>query len=197
MKKFTGKLRSSSDSPSKRIRTSWSAFTRHSLRPVPRWPSELIEMCGKSFLSQYVHRTYNAYVLSQFKKLEQDLRNHGQIRWKHVMHLIRLLLSGVVVLRNGLVPLRVDNIVNGCWRFAEGDVPWEEVEHWRLALHRELDDALRQRRCRNIQTIRAPMSFCSDARRICRVRGVRGMIDFELLQRRSRPAIRTHCFSRP
>ena len=46
----------------------------------------------ESFLSQFVHRTYNAYVLSQFKKLEQDLRNRGQIRWKHVMHLIRLLL---------------------------------------------------------------------------------------------------------
>jgi predicted nucleotidyltransferase len=62
---------------------------------------ELIEM-RQIFLSQYVHRTYNAYVLSQFKKLEQDLRNSGQIRWKHVMHLIRLLLSGVEVLRHGI-----------------------------------------------------------------------------------------------
>jgi hypothetical protein len=61
------------------------------------------------FLSQYVHRTYNAYVLSQFKKLEQDLRNHGEIRWKHVMHLIRLLLSGAEVLKHGFVPLRVDD----------------------------------------------------------------------------------------
>jgi hypothetical protein len=24
-----------------------------------------------------------------------------------------------------------------------GEVPWEEVERWRLALHRELDDALK------------------------------------------------------
>src|SRR5262249_25715937 len=55
--------------------------------------AELIEM-RRIFLSQYLHRTYNSYVLSQFKKLEQDLRNHGQVRWKHVMHLIRLLLSG-------------------------------------------------------------------------------------------------------
>ena len=27
------------------------------------------------FLSRHIHRTYNSYVLSQFKKIEQDLRN--------------------------------------------------------------------------------------------------------------------------
>ena len=48
------------------------------------------------------------HVEEQFKKLEQDLRNHGQVRWKHVMHLIRLLLSGVEVLKHGFVPLIVD-----------------------------------------------------------------------------------------
>lgn len=94
------------------------------------------------FLSKYVHRTYNAYVLSQFKKLEQDLRNHGQIRWKHVMHLIRLLLSGVGVLKHGFVPLIVDRYRDRLLAIRRGDVPWDEVERWRLALHRELDEAL-------------------------------------------------------
>lgn len=70
--------------------------------------SELIAM-RSIFLSRHIHRTYNSYVLSQFKKLEQDLRNGHGIRWKHVMHLIRLLLSGGVVLREGFVPLRVDD----------------------------------------------------------------------------------------
>ncbi|MGC4051117.1 MAG: nucleotidyltransferase domain-containing protein [Paludibaculum sp.] len=102
---------------------------------------ELIEM-RSIFLSQYVHRTYNSYVLSQFKKLEQDLRNHGQIRWKHVMHLIRLLLSGVVVLKEGFVPLRVDEYRDRLLAIRRGEVPWAEVEQWRLALHRELDSAL-------------------------------------------------------
>jgi predicted nucleotidyltransferase len=102
---------------------------------------ELIDM-RKIFLSRYVHRTYNAYVLSQFKKLEQDLRNQGQIRWKHVMHLIRLLLSGVVVLRHGFVPLRVDHYRERLLAIRSGTVPWQEVEQWRLALHRELDQAL-------------------------------------------------------
>ncbi len=94
------------------------------------------------FLSQYVHRTYNAYVLSQFKKLEQDLRSSGQIRWKHVMHLIRLLLSGVTVLQHGFVPLRVEEYRERLLAIRRGEVAWEEVEQWRLALHRELDKAV-------------------------------------------------------
>ncbi len=102
---------------------------------------ELIDMRG-IFLSRYVHRTYNAYVLSQFKKLEQDLRNHGQIRWKHVMHLIRLLLSGVEVLKHGLVPLRVDGYRDQLLAIRRGEAPWQDVEHWRLELHRELDAAV-------------------------------------------------------
>jgi hypothetical protein len=106
--------------------------------PIAR---ELIDL-REVFLSQFVHRTYNAYVLSQFKKLEQDIRNHGQIRWKHVMHLIRLLLSGVVVLKQGFVPLRVDEYRDQLLAIRRGDVSWGEVERWRLALHRELDDAL-------------------------------------------------------
>jgi predicted nucleotidyltransferase len=102
---------------------------------------ELIVM-REIFLSQYVHRTYNAYVLSQFKKLEQDLRNNGQIRWKHVMHLIRLLLSGVEVLKHGFVPLRVDHHRDRLLAIRRGEVEWQEVERWRLDLHRELDAAV-------------------------------------------------------
>jgi uncharacterized protein len=102
---------------------------------------ELIEQ-RQIFLSRHVHRTYNSYVLSQFKKLEQDLRNQHALRWKHVMHLIRLLLSGIVVLRDGFVPLRVDQHRERLLAIRRGEIPWEEVEEWRLDLHRILDEAL-------------------------------------------------------
>jgi hypothetical protein len=46
-----------------------------------------------AFLSQLAYQTYSGYVLSQFKKLEADFRRDGAPKWKHVMHLIRLLLS--------------------------------------------------------------------------------------------------------
>ena len=47
------------------------------------------------FLSRLIYQTYNGYVMSQFRKIEQDLRAKGAIKWKHAMHLVRLLLSGV------------------------------------------------------------------------------------------------------
>jgi len=38
-------------------------------------------------------------------KLEQDLRTTGSLKWKHVMHLVRLLLSGVTILEEEHVPV--------------------------------------------------------------------------------------------
>jgi hypothetical protein len=58
------------------------------------------------------------------------------------MHLIRLLLSGVGVLKHGFVPLIADRYRDRLLAIRRGDVPWDEVERWRLALHRELDEAL-------------------------------------------------------
>jgi hypothetical protein len=94
-----------------------------------------------SFLSRMVYQTYNGYVMSQFKKLQADLRNKGAVKWKHVMHLIRLLISGVTVLREGVVPVRVEEHREKLLSIKRGEVPFEEVEQWRLQLHREFDAA--------------------------------------------------------
>jgi len=96
------------------------------------------------FLSQLVYQTYNGYVLSQFRKLEQDLRTTGGMKWKHVMHLIRLLLSGVTVLREKFVPVRVDQYRDELMAIRRGEVAWEDVNSWRLELHREFDSAFQR-----------------------------------------------------
>lgn len=126
---------------------------------------ELIDL-RQIFLSQYVHRTYNAYVLSQFKKIDQDLRNHGQVRWKHVMHLIRLLLSGVEVLKHGFVPLRVDEYRDRLLAIRRGEMPWAEVEQWRLSLHHELDVALGETKLPEHPDYERANAFLIRARRI-------------------------------
>jgi uncharacterized protein len=95
------------------------------------------------FLSQMIYQTYNGYVISQFKKLEQDLRVHGTIRWKHAMHLVRLLLSGITILREGFVPLRVDTYREQLLAVRSGKIPWGEINAWRLSLHQEFDAALK------------------------------------------------------
>jgi uncharacterized protein len=93
------------------------------------------------FLSRLVYQTYNGYVLSQFKKMQADIRNHGQVKWKHVMHLIRLLLSGIGVLRDGFVPVKVDAHRDQLLAIRRGEVPWDDVEKWRLSLHQEFNAA--------------------------------------------------------
>jgi uncharacterized protein len=93
------------------------------------------------FLSKLVYQTYNGYVLSQFKKMEQDLRNTGEVRSKHAMHLIRLLLSGITVLKEGFVPVRVDDYRSQLLSIRNQEVPWDEVNRWRLDLHGEFDRA--------------------------------------------------------
>lgn len=96
------------------------------------------------FLSRLVYQTYNGYVMSQFKKMQADIRNQGQVKWKHVMHLIRLLISGISVLREGFVPVRVDEHREQLLEIKRGEMPWEETEKWRLALHTEFDKALEE-----------------------------------------------------
>jgi hypothetical protein len=93
------------------------------------------------FLSRMVYQTYNGYVMSQFKKMQADLRNKGQVKLKHAMHLIRLLLSGIGVLRDGFVPVKVDAHRDRLLAIRRGEVPWEDVENWRLNLHQEFNAA--------------------------------------------------------
>src|SRR5258706_12341351 len=101
---------------------------------------ELLAM-RSSFLSKLVYQTYNGYVMSQFKKLSGDLRNKGEVKWKHVMHLIRLLLSGVAALREGVVPVRVDQYRDKLIAIRNGQLPWDEVDALRIRLHEEFDAA--------------------------------------------------------
>ena len=116
----------------------------------------------KGFLSQMIFQTFNGYAMSQFKKIEQDIRNqpsreakqraktappksaedeggpaqrsgsasHGSegIRWKHAMHLLRLLLTGAATLRNASVPVRVEAHRDRLLAVKRGELPWAEVD---------------------------------------------------------------------
>jgi hypothetical protein len=94
------------------------------------------------FLSQMIFQAFNGYALSQFKKLEQDLRNQGEIRWKHAMHLLRLLLTGAASLREGRIPVRVEAHRERLLAVKRGEVAWLEIDSWRKELHRDFEQAL-------------------------------------------------------
>ena len=94
------------------------------------------------FLSQMIFQTFNGYALSQFKKIEQDLRNQGEVRWKHAMHLLRLLITGAATLREERVPVRVESDRDRLLAVKAGAVPWREVNAWRGELHKDFERAL-------------------------------------------------------
>ena len=102
---------------------------------------ELMAM-REAFLSQMIFQTFNGYAMSQFKKIEQDIRNHGAVKWKHAMHLLRLLLTGAATLREGRVPVQVESERERLLIVKRGEMPWAEVDSWRKELHRDFERAL-------------------------------------------------------
>ena len=61
----------------------------------------------KAFLSKRIITTYRGYATSQFHKMGQDQNQKGEIRWKHAMHLLRLMHSGTVALHVGEIPVLI------------------------------------------------------------------------------------------
>lgn len=94
-----------------------------------------------AFLSKLVYQTYNGYAMSQFKKAEADVRKTGEVKWKHAMHLIRLLLAGIRVMDEKTVPVHVEEHRDRLLEVRRGEVSWDEVDAWRQMLHRRFDEA--------------------------------------------------------
>ncbi|MBC9715284.1 nucleotidyltransferase domain-containing protein [Streptomyces sp. TRM66268-LWL] len=88
---------------------------------------ELIALRG-AFLSLRAHDTFARYALGQRKKLDADVRTHGAPRWKHAMHLLRLLMSCRDLLRTGELVIDVGPARDDLLAVKRGEVSWAEVE---------------------------------------------------------------------
>jgi predicted nucleotidyltransferase len=126
--------------------------------------AELLAM-RERFLSQMIFQTFNGYAMSQFKKMEQDLRNHGEMRCKHAMHLLRLLLTGAATLREGCVPVRVEAHRERLLAVKRGEVRWLDVVEWRKELHHDFERALSETKLPERPDYEAANSFLIKARR--------------------------------
>ena len=117
------------------------------------------------FLSQMIFQTFNGYAMSQFKKIEQDIRNQGEVRWKHAMHLLRLLLTGAATLRDGRVPVRVEAHRDRLLAVKRGELPWNDVDAWRKELHADFERALSETKLPERPDYEAANRFLIKARR--------------------------------
>ncbi|WP_328313708.1 nucleotidyltransferase domain-containing protein [Streptomyces sp. NBC_00442] len=98
----------------------------------------------EAFLSRQAHRTFARYALGQRKKLDADVRHRGAPRWKHAMHLLRLLMSCRDLLRTGVLTIDAGSERERLLAVKRGEVPWPEVESWMATLATQSDDAATQ-----------------------------------------------------
>ncbi|PWI06017.1 nucleotidyltransferase [Streptomyces sp. NWU339] len=103
---------------------------------------ELLALRG-AFLSRRVHETFTRYAHGQRRKLEADVRAHGAPRWKHAMHLLRLLASARDVLRTGTLTIDVGEERETLLAVKRGEVAWSEVQARMTRLEREAGEAAR------------------------------------------------------
>lgn len=119
----------------------WSPLVEH-VTPVG---AELLALRG-AFLSRHAHRTYHRYAESQFRRLGGDPARsrpgHEERGWKHVMHLLRLLLSGRHLVEHGEPLLDMGGHRERLLAVRRGELGWDEITAWRACLVTGLDAAL-------------------------------------------------------
>ncbi|MFG2994428.1 DNA polymerase beta superfamily protein [Streptomyces sp. NPDC048257] len=96
----------------------------------------------EAFLSRRAHTSFSRYAASQRGKLLADLRVHGAPRWKHAMHLLRLLLSCRDLLRTGRLAIDAGPHRDRLLAVRRGELAWDEVDAWMARLQEETEAAL-------------------------------------------------------
>jgi predicted nucleotidyltransferase len=96
----------------------------------------------EAFLSRRAHETFTRYAHGQRRKLDADVRTHGAPRWKHAMHLLRLLTSARDLLRTGTLDVAVGDRREALLAVKRGEVPWPEVESRMARLVEESERAV-------------------------------------------------------
>ncbi len=116
---------------------------------------ELLSLRG-AFLSRQAHQTFVRYAAGQRRKLDADVRQYGRPRWKHAMHLLRLLTSCRDLLRTGELRIDVGEERERLLAVKRGEVGWAEIETWMDRLQEEADTAL----------TRSPLPAAPDSARV-------------------------------
>lgn len=86
-----------------------------------------------AFVSLRARQTFAGYADDQFRRLDP-----AAPKWKQAMHMVRLLLSGLHLVRHGEPLVRVEEHRERLLAIRRGELPWAEVDAWRAELAAEL-----------------------------------------------------------
>lgn len=113
-----------------------------------------------AFLSRKAAQTYCGYVASQLGRAGST-----NIRWKPVMHLLRLLLSGTHLLQTGELVLDVGEQRERLLAIKRGEWTWEEVQRWHAQLQAQFEQAAQHSPLPEQPDVRAVEDWLIRARR--------------------------------
>ncbi|MEV4115006.1 nucleotidyltransferase domain-containing protein [Nonomuraea sp. NPDC049695] len=86
-----------------------------------------------AFLSERARQSFAGYAEAQFRRLDP-----AAPKWKQAMHMVRLLLSGLHLVRHGEPLVQVGPYRERLLAIRRGEVPWAEVDAWRAELSAEV-----------------------------------------------------------
>ncbi|MEG3633617.1 nucleotidyltransferase domain-containing protein [Micromonospora palythoicola] len=95
----------------------------------------------RAFLSRRVAQTYGGYARDQLDRVAARRERTGETTHKQAMHMIRLLVAGVHVLRTGEILVDVRHLRDRLLAVRRGELTWESVTDWAEDLQAELADA--------------------------------------------------------
>ncbi|MFI0901419.1 DNA polymerase beta superfamily protein [Streptomyces sp. NPDC020983] len=102
---------------------------------------ELLEL-RDAFLSRRVEASFRGYADQLLGRVEADIRREGAPRWKHAMHLLRLLIGCRDLLRTGTLTVDVGEHREELLAVRRGEVGWEKVRGRIRTLFGEIDAAV-------------------------------------------------------
>lgn len=100
--------------------------------------AEEVRDMQSAFLSKIAFERYEGYAKSQFSRLQTTFEERAQVNWKHAMHLIRLLIAGAFLLREGTVLVDVSPWRDDLLSIRRGEWDWARLIEWRTSLEGEL-----------------------------------------------------------
>ncbi|WP_067131184.1 nucleotidyltransferase domain-containing protein [Microtetraspora malaysiensis] len=106
----------------------WSPLVEHATETGAR-----LRAIRKAFLSIRAEETFLRYADAQFRRISPE-----RPKWKQVMHMIRLLISGRHLVREGEPLLDMSGQRDRLLAVRRGEVPWPEVVRWRADLVADL-----------------------------------------------------------
>lgn len=90
-------------------------------------------------LSKAVYRSFLGYAEAQFIGMSRAMDRTGSVKWRHAMHMIRLLIAGEELVRTGLLALDATPHRERLLRIRDGIEPWSAILAWKNELAASLD----------------------------------------------------------